>query len=243
QTSLTASLRASLNTARRKWVDTVTPQTESTLRAIRSTWYKTTPAHRPWYKRFEQRLNEDNVIWGIIGVNVAVFLMWQYADSVAKTRRGTTEYLRFMYENFTVGWRHVIKEGRPWAALLANFSHKEIWHLALNMIVLYSFGPAVISIVGPRHFIELYLVCGIASSCVSMLRGYLTNSQRPSLGASGCVTGTTIVFAATYPTATVNLFMFLPVPAALAIGGFFLYDVYRSMSGRSGSVDTFGHIG
>ncbi|TPX55804.1 hypothetical protein PhCBS80983_g05017 [Powellomyces hirtus] len=45
-----------------------------------------------------------------------------------------------------------------------------------------------------------------------------------------------------FPTATINV-MFIPVPAMVGIGGFVLYDIYRSYTGTSGRVDSAGHIG
>ncbi|TPX72955.1 hypothetical protein SpCBS45565_g00161 [Spizellomyces sp. 'palustris'] len=137
--------------------------------------------------------------------------------------------------------------------LTANFSHNELWHMFVNMFVLYSFGPAVIDIIGPRQFIFLYLAAGLASSAASLLHsamstrrnawGTPTRQFTATHGASGAITGCTILFAATYPTVPVYLFMVVPIPAAVAIGGFVAYDVYRSYTGSSGRTDSAAHVG
>ncbi|TPX32730.1 hypothetical protein SmJEL517_g04236 [Synchytrium microbalum] len=199
------------------------------------TWNRTI---RNWNSKFDTDGNYF-VLYAILGINTAVFSAWWYANGVYKTY-GDTSVMQFMTRNFLCGWKN-IDDGRIWTMLTCNFSHNEPWHFILNSFVLYSFGQAVIDIVGGRAFALIYLGAGLTSSLFTMgLRN--RNEQFVSHGASGSVTACTLVYALTYPWSTVYL-LFVPVPAIIAIGGFVLYDLYRTSTKTGGRVDTAAHLG
>jgi membrane associated rhomboid family serine protease len=88
--------------------------------------------------------DSKKVLWTLIGINVAVFASWTFA--VQSYRGGKPSYLTWMVSNFTSSVDGVLNQGRWWAMITCNFSHKDFWHLALNMFVLHSFGGNVMSI-------------------------------------------------------------------------------------------------
>jgi membrane associated rhomboid family serine protease len=193
-----------------------------------------------YYRR--NGLPDFTIIWGIIGLNTLVFLGWQYAKEMARSLNDRTP-LQFMYNNFTLG-NHSFKHLHTF--ITAHFSHEEFVHFGINMFVFHSFGSTLISVLGARRFLGIYLLSGVISGCCSM--AYKLNTQTrynpapPSLGASGCVSGLTAVFAWMFPTAQVQL-LFIPIPAWLAIGGFLTYDLYKAVQGRQGKIDCIGHLG
>nr|XP_046910064.1 presenilins-associated rhomboid-like protein, mitochondrial isoform X2 [Dermatophagoides farinae] len=73
--------------------------------------------------------------------------------------------------------------------ILSNFSHYSITHLAMNMIVLYSFCDLGVHLFGRENFLALYLNAGIISSFASFVHKVIINSTVPSLGASGAILG------------------------------------------------------
>ncbi|KAI8826815.1 uncharacterized protein EV422DRAFT_562873 [Fimicolochytrium jonesii] len=230
----------------------VSPATTTHTRGVRSNWYQ--PANtgfgstwgRASYGRGKDPFSGETVLYGIISVNVVVFLMWMYANANSK-QYGDHKWLKFMRENFLLNAHNCIDLGRWWTMLTCAFSHSNLMHILLNMFVLYNFAPSVIEIVGPRNFLGLYLLSGLAASVGSLINQVNTARQRGpptySLGASGCVTGVTLLFALTYPRASVYLFGLVPVPAIIALGGFVAYDAYKSYTGTSGGTDTAGHLG
>ncbi|KAI9101036.1 hypothetical protein DFS34DRAFT_612968 [Phlyctochytrium arcticum] len=215
-------------------------------RDIRTNWYQGDSGNRGGssWQRFDRLFTPQSVVYGIIGINVGVFLLWQYAIGNTKTY-GDLNLLRFMQNNFLVSSDAVLRAGRWWTLITSNFSHNEAIHLFVNMFVLYNFGPAVIDIIGSRQFLALYMAAGLVSSLASVLHSKMSpaRSHTSTLGASGAITGCTLVFAATYPRVPIYLFMVIPVPAALAIGGFVAYDVFRGVTGTGGRTDTAAHIG
>jgi membrane associated rhomboid family serine protease len=46
-----------------------------------------------------------------------------------------------------------------------------------------------------------------------------------------------------FPRDVIYLMMVIPVPMWLGVGGFVLYDVYRSLAQGGGVVDTAAHVG
>ena len=71
----------------------------------------------------------------IIGINVLVFLAWQAASVLPNLEN-------FMVVNFLVSTSRLM-HGYLWTLVTAAFSHNELWHLAINMFVLWSFGTVL----------------------------------------------------------------------------------------------------
>jgi len=67
-------------------------------------------------------------------------------------------------------------------------------------------------------------------------------SSIPALGASGAIMALTSMYALTFPTNIVSVF-FIPMPAWLAIGGFFAYDLYQTLIVAPVGQSTSGHVG
>ncbi|KAI8916568.1 hypothetical protein DFJ77DRAFT_439812 [Powellomyces hirtus] len=204
----------------------------STKRALQPLTQRASSGGQWGGRRGNDPLTPTTVLYGVIGVNVGVFLLWQYARGNAQSYHDQSS-LRFMMDNFMLSYNNVIGEHRWWTMLTAAVSHVEALHLGLNMFVLHSFGSAVLEFISPRQFLLLYAVAGLTSSAASLFRQSrlppYERANTKSLGASGSVTGITLLFALMFPTATINV-MFIPVPAMVGIG-------------TSGRVDSAGHIG
>ncbi len=171
----------------------------------------------------------------IIGLNVLVFLGWQAAGFVG----GMGE---FMLRNFLVSTTHVL-HGLVWTLVTSAFSHNEIWHLAINMFVLWSFGTVLEKMWGTRTFVVFYLVAGVAASishCVvsSVLLG---NPDIPALGASGAVSGLLMAYALFFPHHKILLFGIVPIPALVGVLGFVGIDLWGLLVQTRGGGLPIGH--
>lgn len=58
-------------------------------------------------KRRLDRLNDNTIIFGLIGVNIAVFGLWQYGVSSAQRFHDPSVYMA-MLKNFVVSWPNVM---------------------------------------------------------------------------------------------------------------------------------------
>lgn len=97
------------------------------------------------------------MIYGIIGVNVAVFGVWTMAGS-------SYQHTRFMMDHFTCSPRGVLQDHRLHTLFTNMFSHNSFGHLLMNCVTLYFFGAEAVALLGARRFLNLYLAGGLASS-------------------------------------------------------------------------------
>ncbi|KAL9965702.1 hypothetical protein ACROYT_G029541 [Oculina patagonica] len=110
---------------------------------------------------------------GIIFLNTTVFLLW---------RIPRMQY--FMYKWFTASPAAVSSI----TLLSSTFSHMDLWHLAINMFVLWSFAPHIEALLGKEQFIAFYITGGVAASFASTAyRIAVSNVVGASLGASGAL--------------------------------------------------------
>ena len=64
-------------------------------------------------------------------------------------------------------WFPGVSDGAYWQLVTSMFSHVEIWHIGLNMLVLWFLGPQLEGVLGRARFLALYVVPGLAGSvCV-----------------------------------------------------------------------------
>jgi membrane associated rhomboid family serine protease len=110
---------------------------------------------------------------------------------------------------------------RPWTILSSIFVHANITHVLFNMLVLYFFGGFLVSLVGEKKFLVVYLLGGLVGNLFFWL---LTSGYTPVIGASGAIFAVEGILVVMRPRLPVFVF---PIPAPIplwgaVIGGFFL---------------------
>lgn len=187
--------------------------------------------------------DSDAVVKGLIGLNIAGFLLWRVAPGG-------------MHTHATVSIEG-LRAGRVWTVLTAAFSHQDIWHLGGNMLGLYFFGRDVGRLFGGKRLLALYLA-GAAVGSLAHCGWYYYQACKtgqgrygrarwfgftPSaLGASAAVNSIMVVDILLFPARTVLLYGILPMPAAL-LGALWLYqDVSGTLGGHS-HIAHAGHLG
>ncbi len=171
----------------------------------------------------------------IIGINVLVFFAWQAASVLPNLEN-------FMVVNFLVSTSRLM-HGYVWTLVTAAFSHNELWHLAINMFVLWSFGTVLERLWGTRIFVIFYLVAAVISSlshCVvsSLIMG---NGDIPALGASGAISGLLLAYALFFPRHKILLFGVIPVPALAGVLAFVGIDLWGLLAQSRGGGLPIGH--
>jgi membrane associated rhomboid family serine protease len=171
----------------------------------------------------------------IISICVAVFLAWRltFRDPVRQ---------EWMVLNFLTS-AELLGLGRFWTPLTAAFSHMELWHLLINMIVLWSFGQVMERLLGRWRFASFYLIAGIVSSlCHCLVSAVILHTpETPALGASGAICGVLLVFALMFPRHRILLFGVIPIPALLAALAFMGLDVWGLFAQSRGGGLPIGH--
>lgn len=171
----------------------------------------------------------------IVAINVVVFLMWLVAAH-------GSDLWAFLATNFLVS-THRLAQGMWWTLVTSAFSHQELWHIAINMLVLWSFGSVLERLVGWRVFTAFYLVAAVfssASHCFvsSVLIG---NDRLAALGASGAVSAVLISFALLFPRQKILLFGIVPIPALVGALLFVALDLWGLSAQTRGAALPIGH--
>lgn len=154
-----------------------------------------------------------NSLWIIIGINVLL-----YIASIA-----VPDLLSFF------GLQPVAFTQMPWTIITSIFMHGGFWHLFVNMITLYFFGTAIISLVGEGRFLLVYFLGGRAGNALFMLLG---SPYSIVIGASGAVYALGGALAVMRPRVKVFVFP-IPVPVPLwaaIVGGFIILSFAPSIA-------------
>ncbi len=212
------------------------------------------------------------VTWGLMAINVGVFLFITFPASRAKvdlTDPLLLEYLRSIGLYGRISAREALQHlsandllvfqygFRPAVASLQTlltslFLHGGLMHLAGNMMFLYIFGNNVEYRLGHFRYLFAYLGCGVAATLFFAL--FSVNSQIPLIGASGAIFGVLGCYFLWFPKNRVRCLIFLfPIlvttillPARLLLGFYLIIDNLLPfiIGGTQGSGIAHGaHIG
>ncbi|KZT12965.1 rhomboid-domain-containing protein [Laetiporus sulphureus 93-53] len=180
------------------------------------------------------------ILWGILGLNGIVFVMWNAAVAQYKATGDPRQYL-YMARNFLVSYEN-FSAGRLWTLVTACFSHGDITHLFVNAFSLYFMAPAVLRILHNGKFLVFYLGAGMLASLISLQWNHAIE-KKPSHYASRAIYAIIAFFACVAPKATLYLFGMIPLPAWLFVTGIFLWDGSSTLTHTGGQMDTAGHVG
>jgi membrane associated rhomboid family serine protease len=195
------------------------------------------------------------VTWGLVALNVAIFLFWQpWSEGLCQqqefyARWGAISNEIVELEPLTQNEIDTTVDPRcgvdampgksvPLSVLTAMFLHGGWAHLLGNMLYLLVFGDNVEDRLGRGRYLLFYLVCGIVATVVFAAAN--PQSTTTLVGASGAIAGVLGAYLVMYPTATVRTFIppffFLPLPAIVVLGGWFLLQVVADdMAGQAGA--------
>lgn len=129
---------------------------------------------------------------------------------------------------------------RPWVLLTVVLMHGGFFHLFVNMVTFYFFGPPLERAIGQLRMLIFYLGAALISSLGFVVFNHLLGVMhgpellRPAVGASGAVVAVVGVIAKLYPKAEVLLYFFIPMKiktAVYAFGGFETFNLMMSLLG------------
>ena len=106
-----------------------------------------------------------------------------------------------------------------WQPLTYMFLHGGVWHVLINMFVLWMFGSELERLWGKTRFIKFYFFTGIGAGTVTMIFSY--SSMIPIVGASGAVYGILLAYGLIYPNRKIYLYGIIPIKSiwfVIAVG-------------------------
>ena len=117
---------------------------------------------------------------GLIIANIAVFLIVLLC-----------EIIKFKYDLYMIfGLNFLFFQGFFWQLLTTMFMHGGIFHIAMNMAVLWQFGSILERVFGTKKFLLMYFITGILTSLLCLIFIYISaknGSIVNMVGASGVI--------------------------------------------------------
>ena len=97
-----------------------------------------------------------------------------------------------------------------WQPITYMFIHGDLFHVLINMFVLWMFGSEMESIWGRAQFLRYYFLTGVGSGLVWLLFN-TGQSYSVLIGASGAIYGILIAYGMMFPNRTVYLYFMIPI--------------------------------
>jgi len=135
--------------------------------------------------------------------------------------------------------------GFVWQPLTYMLLHTGIWHILVNLLMLWMFGREVEYFIGPKAFTRLYVLAGLLGGALWMLCN-LHNSG-PLVGASAAVLGCVIAFATLFPERELTFLVFFILPVTIRAKYMALiaiaFDLAPLLSHQTTHVAHLAHLG
>ncbi len=135
----------------------------------------------------------------------------------------------------------VLKKYYLWQLVTYMFLHGSIWHLLLNMFVLWMFGSEIERYLGSREFLKYYFICGLGAALTHILFYY--NSPILVVGASGAIYGLLAAYALYFGDRLILFMFFMPMRArtfVILVGGI---ELLSSITPTRDGVAHLAHFG
>jgi membrane associated rhomboid family serine protease len=118
----------------------------------------------------------------LIGLNLGVFLLMLGSGApIGRAGGRVFEEGALFVGDSSIG----LAAGEWWRLVTAGFIHSGLFHLGLNMMMLWWFGAPIEQGIGRARFLGIYFVSLLAGSAGAIL----LSPQSPTVGASGAVLG------------------------------------------------------
>lgn len=182
------------------------------------------------------------VTWGLIAVNIAVFLAYWPAGTDASTAQ--------IFQDWGIVPARISQGQALYTLFTSLFIHGGWFHIGLNMLFLRIFGDNLEAEMGSLRFLGFYLLAGLVAGLMQYLSA--VNSTLPVAGASGAVAGVMGGYLLMFPRARVDLLFYLivafrviAVPAWVLLSLWLVLQIYGGLSTPSGSssVAFWAHVG
>jgi membrane associated rhomboid family serine protease len=128
----------------------------------------------------------------------------------------------------------VRRSGQVYRLLTAGWVHKDLAHLAFNMLTLYFFADQAMKVLGVTRFLALYVSAVVVAFLPTTLR-HSGDRGYSSLGASGAVAAVMFSAILLHPKLRLQL-MFLPFPVSGAVfaAAYLAYSLWNTLGSRDG---------
>ena len=127
---------------------------------------------------------------------------------------------------------------RPWGMVTYMFVHAGFWHLLMNALFIFFFGPPLESRWGSSMFVRFYLICGLGGVLLSF-----AFSDSSIVGASAACYGIMLAFAMIWPNTPVYIWGLVPVKVKWLVIVLVAISFLSAAGPNSGGIAHLAHLG
>lgn len=170
----------------------------------------------------------------LIAINVAIYILNYLVPFLFKLHSDVIEQWFWLPKGFLDFF------SQPWSILTYSFFHSGIWHIFMNMLLLYYTSRILLNLFDPKRFLNVYFL-GVIAGGLAYILSYnifpaFLESSPTLIGASAGVMSVLIFICAYLPNQEIRLLVFNI--KLWYIGAFFvLVDLVQIPNGNAG-----GHI-
>jgi len=196
--------------------------------------------HRTYGYRPNWRNLVTPMVKGLLFANAAIFAITEAGKLFAPGLY--VDFLRIfaLIPAAVVGGLYV------WQPITYIFLHGGLWHLLINLLVLWMFGCDLERQWGKQRFLGYYLLCGVGAGCINVIVKMmgLGDPTVATVGASGAIYGLLMAWAVLWPDRQIWLIPFpvqLPIRIYVAIMAAIAF--YGSLESYGDNVSHVSHLG
>jgi membrane associated rhomboid family serine protease len=194
-------------------------------------------------------LRDDNsisitpvVTYGLIGLNIAVFLF-----QLNLSRQGLDRFFDtwgMVPAQLSESFRGEMQApAYEWVTLVTSqFLHGGLFHIGGNLLYLWVFGKNIEDQLGHLRFLIFYLGCGVLAGLTQWV--FDPTSTVPTIGASGAIAGVMGAYVLRFPRAyivtlipLIIFFTTVRIPAIFFLGFWFVQQALFSLASLSSEVN------
>lgn len=156
-------------------------------------------------------------VYVFIGIQIGLLVMPRIMQSI-------------VFDWWALTPAHALKGFRVWQFASYMFVHVSGFHILLNMMILWYFGPELESRWGTSRFWRFYLYSGIGAGIVTSAIWLATGwAEGPAIGASGALAASLLAFWAYNPQRMAYFWGFIRIeiryliPLIVILGGFAMH--------------------
>jgi membrane associated rhomboid family serine protease len=135
----------------------------------------------------------------------------------------------------------VTQELMIWQFVTYMFLHGGVFHILINMLMLYMFGNELERLWGTRRFLKYYFITGIGAGVCSWIVGI--HAFAIIIGASGAIFGLLLAYGLTYPNRIVYISFLFPIKVKYVVMIMGAVAFFSSISGSNPGVANIAHLG
>lgn len=140
----------------------------------------------------------------------------------------------------------VVAKFRIWQPLTYMFLHDptQMFHILLNMLMLWMFGGELERHWGSKPFLRYYLVCGIGAGLLAIPFGYAVGTaDKITIGASGAIFGLFVAYGMVFAERPVLFMLIFPMKARTMAIIMCAMVLFYTITQPQGNVSHIAHLG